>query len=156
MILETFGVLATAQDLTGSDEISENVILTAAIDYTQLTDLWWVVDCETAAATEGTIKFALVIATAAGLGTAIEICSVLIAAIADVRVATAGRRIIGVDLGNTMVDMLTTAGSTYPYIGMKNTLAGSTTVSINASLSPGKPPTMPNQQVIRSNVGVVS
>lgn len=154
MILEEFGVLATAQDLTGSDEISENVILMAAIDYTAITDLWWVVDCETAAATAGTIKFELVIATAAALGTAIQICCVDIAAITDVRVATAGRRIAAFNVGNMMVDMLTTAGSDYPYCGMKNTLQGTTTVSINASLSTGKPPTMPNQQVTRSNVGV--
>ena len=154
MILESFGVLAAAQDLTDADDISDNVILMAAIDYTAITDLWWVIDCETAAATTGTIKLELVIATAAALGTAIQICCVDIAAITDIRVATAGRRIASFNVGNMVVDMLTTAGSDYPYLGMKTTLSTSTTVSINASLSTAKPPTMPNQQVIRSNVGV--
>lgn len=154
MILDALGVLATAQDLTDADEISENVILVAAIDYTQLVDVWWTVDCETAAATAGTIKFELVIATAAGLGTAIQVCCVDIAAITDVRVATAGRHIAALNVGNQMVNMLTTAGSDYPYVGMKNTLSTATTISINAALSPSKPPTEFNQQVIRSNVAV--
>lgn len=153
MILEAFGVLAAGLDLTDADEISD-VVLTAAIDYTQLTDLWWVVDCEIAAATAGTIKFELVIATAANLNTAIQVCCVDIAAITDVRVATAGKRIASFNIGNMLVDMLTTAGSDYPYVGMKNTLSTSTTISINASLSTAKPPTMPDQQVVQSNVSV--
>jgi len=156
MILEEFGVLMDSQDLTDADDISDNVILMAAIDYTALTDLWWVVDTEVAAATAGTIKLELVIATAADLSTAIQICCVEIAAITDVRVATAGRHIAAFNIGNQIVNMLTTTGSSYPYVGMKTDLSTSVTISVNASLSPSKPRTEDNQQVVRSNVGVPS
>jgi len=156
MILESFGVLSEAQDITEADEISENVILMAAIDYTAITDLWWVVDTNVAAVTTGTLKFELVIATAAALGTAIQICCVDLADVTDVRSATAGRHIAAFNVGNQVVNMLTTAGSDYPYLGQKNTLGAGVTISINAALSTGKPPTEFNQQVIRSNVTVPS
>jgi len=148
------GILAKAQAITDADEISENVILAAAIDWAGLTDLWWVVDTAVAAATAGTLKFELVLATGANLATAIQVCCVEIAAITDLRVATAGNRIAGFNVGKQMKDLIGASGSDYPYIGMKNTLSTSTTISINAALSPTEPPTISHAQAVVSNVGV--
>jgi hypothetical protein len=83
MILAQKGKLSVAQAITDADEISENVIQYDAVDYAAISDLWWVVDTNVAAATAGTLKFALVMATAANLATSVEVCSVLIAAITD-------------------------------------------------------------------------
>jgi hypothetical protein len=51
-------------------------------------------------------------------------------------------------------EMLETDGSSYAFIGMKNTLSASTTITINASLSPTEPQTLHHKQVITSPVGV--
>ena len=83
MIIPFLGKLSVAQAITDADEISENVIQVAAVDYAALTDAWWVVDTNVVAATAGTLKFALVLATAANLATSVEVCSVNIAAITD-------------------------------------------------------------------------
>lgn len=154
MILAQKGKLSVAQAITDADEISENVIQYDAVDYAAITDLWWVVDTNVVAATAGTLKFALVMATAAGLGTAVEVCSVLIAAITDKRVATVGRHIVAINIGKMLKEMLETAGSDYAFIGMKNTLSASTTITINASLSPTEPPTLHHKMTTVSPVGV--
>lgn len=154
MILAQKGKLSVAQAITDADEISENVIQYDAKDYAAMTDLWWVVETNVKAATAGTLKFALVMATAAGLGTAVEVCSVLIAAITDKRVATAGRRIVAINIGKMLKEMLETDGSDYAFIGMKNTLSVATTITINAALSPTEPPTLHHKMVVTSPVGV--
>ena len=156
MILAALGKLSVAQDITGADEISENVIEIAALDYIGFSDLWWVVDTETVAATAGTLKFELVLAQEAALTNTVQVCCVDIAAITDLRVATIGRHIVALNVGKMMVNMLDTDGSDYEFIGMHNTLAGSTTISINAVLSPTEPPTEPHRMVVTSNVGVPS
>lgn len=154
MILAQKGKLCVAQAITDANEISEHVIQYDAVDYAAITDLWWVVDTNVIAATAGTLKFALVMATAAGLGTAVEVCSVLIAAITDKRVATVGRHIIAINVGKMLKEMLETDGSSYAFIGMKNTLSASTTITINAALSPTEPPTLHHKMTIVSPVGV--
>jgi len=154
MILEDFGVLSTAQDLTAGSTDSENVILMPAIDYTALTDAWWVVDCETVATGDGsdTFDFILYLSQESTLDTNIEVVSVGFTGYADVRIATAGRHIAAFNIGKQLMQMLGTSGSDYPYLGMISTISAGSTVSINASISPSEPPTEDNIQVIRSNV----
>jgi hypothetical protein len=154
MIHDRLGVLSKAQAITDADEISENVVKGTAADFAAMTDVWWVVDTAVAAATAGTLKFALVLATAAGLGTSIEICSVLVAAITEARVATAGKRIIAINVGKTIKDIIGSSGDTYYFLGMKNTLSASTTISINAALSNSEPRSGDATQVVDSNVGI--
>jgi hypothetical protein len=154
MILAQKGKLSVAQAITDADEISENVIQYAAEDYAAMTDLWWVVDTNIVAATVGTLKFALVMATAAGLGSSVEVCSVLIAAITDKRVAMAGRHIVAINVGKMLKEMLEEDGSDYAFIGMKNDLGTGVTITINASLSPTEPPTIHHRMTIVSPVGV--
>ena len=154
MILATLGKLAVAQALTDADEISANVISMPAADWAGITDLWWVVDTNVAAATAGTLKFALVVSTAAELTTSQEICSTYVAAITESRVATAGRHIISVNIGEMLKEMMETAGDTYYFVGMKNTLSTSTTITIDAVLSPTKPHTLHHAMVTDSPVGV--
>ena len=147
MIIPFLGKLSVAQAITGSDENSENQIQVAAIDYANLTDVWWVVDTVVVAATAGTLKFALVLATSNTLGTSVEVCSVLIAAITDKRVATIGRHIVSLNVGKMLKDMLDTDGSTYPFIGQKNELAGTTTITIDSVLSTSEAATEYHRQV---------
>lgn len=154
MILAFLGKLAVAQAITDADEISENVIEIPAADYINITDVWWVVDTVVAAATAGTLDFSLVLATSAGLGTSIEICAVNIAAITDKRVVTEGRHIVALNVGKMLKEVLETDGSSYPFIGMKNTLSTSTTITIDASLSPSEPHTLHHKMVTVSNVTV--
>lgn len=151
MIIASLGKLSVAQDLTSADEISENVIQLPATDYAAITDVWWVVDTETVAATTSTFKFELVLATAAALGTAIQVACVDIAAITDKRVATVGRHIVAMNVGKMLKAMLDTDGSSYPFIGMKNTISAGT-ISINASLSPTEPQSETHRMTTVSNV----
>lgn len=154
MILDQKGKLSVAQAITDADEISENVIQYAAVDYAAITDLWWVVDTNVAAATAGTLDFALVMATAANLATSQEVCSVAVAAITELRVATAGRNIVAINVGKMLKQMMETDGSDYIFIGMKNTLSTSTTITIDAVLSPTEPQTLHHKMVVVSNVTV--
>lgn len=154
MILDKKGRLCVAQALTDADAISDNVIKMTAADFAALTDLWWVVDTVVAAATAGTIKLSLVASTAANLATSLEICCVNIAAITEQRVATAGKRIIAVNIGKTIKDILGTLGDTYIYLGMKTDLSAATTITIDASLSTDEPRTDDHEQVVTSPVGV--
>ena len=106
MILASLGKLSIAQDITGSDEDSTNVIQLATVDWGAFTDLWWVVMTTTVAATAGTLKFELVLATAANLTTAVQVCCVDIAAITDKRTATIGRFIAAMNIGKQLKQML--------------------------------------------------
>ena len=152
MIIATLGKLCTAQALTDADEISENVIQLPATDYAALTDVWWTIQTNVAAATSGTLKFELVLATAAGLGTAVQVACVDIAAITDKRVATAGRFIAKFNVGKQLKEMLETDGSSYPFIGEKHTLSTSVTITINSALSPTEPHTLHHRMTTESNV----
>ena len=161
MILASKGKLSVAQVLTGT-EISENVIQFAAIDYAAMTDLWWVVDTVIVATTEGAITFRLVMAQAADLVTQtdanyaayVNVASIEILVIADKRVATVGRHIASMNIGKQLKEMLEEDGSVFPYVGMSTTLAGSTTLGINASLSPTEPQTLHHKMVTVSPVGI--
>ncbi len=152
MILASLGKLSVAQDITGSDEDSTNVIQIAAVDWGAMTDLWWVVQTTTIAATAGVMKFELVLSQETTLDTNVQVCCVDIAVITDLRVATVGRYIAMLNVGKTMAMMLEADLSDYVYIGQLNTLAGSTTISINSNLSFTEPPTLKHRQIVDSNI----
>jgi hypothetical protein len=154
MIIPSLGKLCVAQAITDADEISENVIQLPATDYAHITDVWWVVDTNVAAATAGTLKFELVLAQEAALTNVVQVACVEIAAITDLRVATAGRHIVAMNVGKMLKDMLDTDGSDYPFIGMKNTLSTSVTITINAVLSPTEPQTEMHRMGTVSNVTI--
>jgi len=155
MILPQKGKLSVAQAITDADPISENVIQLAAVDYRGPTDLWWVVDTNVIAATAGTLKFALVMDTSAALTAApLEICSVLIAAITDLRVATAGRHIVALNVGKMIQEMIETSGSDYVFVGMVYTLSAAVTITCNAVLSTTEPHTIHHKMVNVSNSAV--
>jgi hypothetical protein len=158
MILPFLGILSTAQDLTSGSTDSENVIQLPATDYIGITDVWWVVDCETVATGDGsdTFDFILYLSQEATLDTNIEVCSVGFTGYADIRIATAGRHIAALNVGKMLKDMLDTSGSDYPFIGMISTISAGSTVSINAALSNSEPQTEYHSQVNVSNVGTPS
>ena len=157
MIIATLGKLMAAQAITDADEISENVIQLPATDYAALTDVWWVVQTNVIAATAGTLDFTLVMADQVGLdGTNLKVCAINIAAITDLRVATAGRFIAAFNVGKVLKQMLETDGSSYPFIGQTNVLSTATTISINSVLSPTEPHTIHHKMATVSNVTVPS
>lgn len=153
MILASLGKLSVAQSLTDADEISENVIEIAAVDFSAMTDLWWVVQTNVVAAAGTTYKFELVLDTTAGLsGTQRQVCCVEIAAITDKRVATVGRFIAAFNLGKQMMQFLEEDGSDYQFIGMENTINTSGTITIDAWLSFTEPHTLQHRMQVVSNI----
>ena len=156
MILTKLGKLSKAQDLSSETAISTNVILVTALDWGQLTDLWWVVDTETIATgdTSDVYSFQLVLSAAAALTNAIQILSRSVTSYLAWSLAVAGRRIVCANVGKMLNDILGTGLSDYPYLGMSSTITATSTLSINAALSPYEPRTIPHGQAVVSNVGV--
>ena len=160
MILDAMGILdANGAKLTGATTISQNVIKLPEVDFSGITDIW--LDIQTAViATAGdgsdTFQFQLVADTQVALdGTSVEIISHTVTGYADVRLATAGRRIFCVNLGETLMDPFFDT-ATYRYLGLNSILSATTNISINASLSTVKPQSdvLYNRQVTRSPVGL--
>uniref|UniRef100_A0A6M3KLU9 Uncharacterized protein n=1 Tax=viral metagenome TaxID=1070528 RepID=A0A6M3KLU9_9ZZZZ len=155
MILEELGVLSTAQDLTAGATDSENVIDLEVIPNVGYGDIWWSVICETAnsGGTTDTYVFDLVVSSTESLDTLVRsVCRVAITGSADPRIAAVERNIACMEVGQQISEA---ADATYRYLGMISTLAdvnGTAAVSINAAMSPSKPRTKDNVQVIRSNV----
>ena len=154
MILDQKGKLSVAQALTAGSTDSTNVIQMVAADYAGLTDLWLTVDTNVAAGGSGTIKIALVISTEAALTTTVEVCSVLCAAVTDLRVATAGRHIIAANIGKMLKEIMETTGDTYYFVGLIYTLGSSATLTADAVLSPSEPQTIHHKMVTESNVAL--
>jgi hypothetical protein len=159
MILDAFGVLDTAgAKLTNATTISENVIKLPEVDFSGITDIWLVIDTAVIATGDGsdTFKFQLVADTQVALdGTSVEIVSHTITGKADVRLATAGRRIFCVNLGEVLMDPFFDP-ETYMYLGLNSIISDGATISINAALSTVKPQSdvLYNRQVTRSPVGL--
>jgi len=151
MILASLGKLAVKQALTSSNQDSTNVIQIAAVDWAAMTDLWWVVQTTTVAATTSTFKFALVLSKEATLDTNIEVMSVLIAAITDLRVATVGRFIAAFNVGKMLKQILETDVSDYAYIGGLRTVSAGT-ISVNEFLSFAEPHTIDHRMTVDSNI----
>ena len=156
MILTKLGVLSKAQDIDSTTAISSNVILVSAIDWGQLTDLWWTVDTETIATGDGSdvYSFQLVLSAAAALTAAIQVASRAVTGYTAWSLAVAGRRIICLNIGKMLNEILGTGLSDYPYLGMSTTVTSTGTLGINAALSPYEPRTTPHAQAVVSNVGV--
>jgi hypothetical protein len=156
MILTKLGVLSKAQDLSSETAISSNVILQEALDWGSITDVWWVVDTETIATGDGsdTYAFQLVLSAAAALTNAVQIASRTVTGYQAWSLAVAGRRILALNVGKMINEILGTGLSDYPYLGMSSTISATSTLSINAALSPYEPITIPHAQAVDSNVGV--
>ena len=154
MILATLGKLSVAQAITDTDPVSDNIIQIPASDYIAMADAWWVVTTIVVAATAGTIKIELRMATSAALTSYVQVACVDIAAITDKRVATINRHVVNLNLGKTLVQMLDDDGSTYPFIGIKYTLSASTTITVDAAISPTEPWSEYHKMVTESPVGV--
>jgi len=158
MILTELGKISTAQDCTTNTTTdSEDVIRIPALDWGAITDVWWVVDTETLAVGDAndTYQFQLVLAqTETPLATLVEVLSRTITGYASWSIAAAGRRILSVNVGKMLNEILGTGLSDYIYLGMRTILSDGATVSINAALSPYEPRTIPHSQAVVSNVGV--
>jgi hypothetical protein len=156
MLIASLGKLSVAQDLTAGATDSQNVIQMPAVDYANITDAWWVIDTETIAAGDAadTFKFELVLSQESTLDTNKQVCAVEITGIADLRLATAGRHIVSLNVGKMLKEMLDTDGSDYPFIGLISTISAGSTVSINASLSPTEPQSETHRQITESNVDI--
>ena len=90
MILEEFGVLSTAQDLTSDTTTdSENVVLLPAIKDVGFGDLWLSVETETIATGDGsdTFQFQLVLSEESTLDTNIQVVSRTITGFASEEIA---------------------------------------------------------------------
>jgi len=154
-ILEALGKLAAAADYTtGQDQgagLADVIDLAAIANNGLPLEAWLDIDCETEAVGAGAIAIDLVIADNAALTTnPIKLLSVPIAAITDARVATAGAKVIActVPYAATFLN-----DATKRYLGVMVSVAG-TSLSLNIAISPSKPRTPDNVQVVRSNVGL--
>jgi hypothetical protein len=155
MILEAFGVLSTAQDLTsGSTTDSENVIKLSAIKDVGFGDLWLSVETETIATGDSsdTYQFQLVLSEESTLDTNIQILSRTITDFESEEIANTNRAILSVNVGQMIGELKEAV--TDLYLGLISTISAGATISINAALSPSQPRTKDNTQVIRSNVGL--
>ena len=155
MILEQLGILSTAQALTAGAVDSENVIDMGAVANVGLNEVW--LSIETVVAETGgdtdTYIIDVVISNEATLDTNIKILTISMVG-TDPRLKTVGRSIMNCEIGHLIGEML---DGTKRYFGLISTLAdvgGTAAVTINASMSPSKPATKLNTQVIRSNVTV--
>jgi len=155
MILEQLGVLSTAQALLTGAVDSENVIDLGAVANVGLNEAWLSIQTsviETGADTD-TYKVDVVISNETTLDTNIKLLTIDMVG-TDPRLKTINREWAGFDIGPLIGDMI---DGTKRYLGLIFTLAnvgGTAAVTINAALSPSKPGTKFNTQVIRSNVGV--
>ena len=152
-ILEALGVLSTAQDLLAGATDSENVILLPAIDNLNWGEVWLDIECETidSGGAADTYVFDLVLATESTLDTYRSICQISMVN-GDPRIAAVNRKIACFEISKMIGDL---TGTTYIYLGLISTLAdvgGTAGVSINAAISPSKPRTKDDVQVVRSNV----
>jgi len=155
MILEEFGVLSTAQLMVASTATdSENVIQLSAIADVGFGDLYFTVETATIATGDGadTYQFQLVLSEESTLDTNIQVVSRTVTGYASEDLANIGRSIISVNVGQ-MIGELKEA-ITDLYLGMICTLSAGAVITVNAALSPSKPRTKDNTQVIRSNVGL--
>lgn len=167
MLLEELGVLSTAQDLTDGATDSENSIQLPqdssgdGIPNLGYGEIWLSIITETkiggSAGTSSTYTFDLVVATEKELTTTRSVCRIVIVnTAADPRIAAAEGIIAAMEVG---MQIDAAMDSDYAFLGLISTLAdgnGTATISINAALSPSKPRTKDNVQVVRSNVGVPS
>lgn len=153
MIIPKVGKLAAPQDLTPTTQDSTNVMLLSSIDFAAPSGVWVVIDTETIATGDGSdvFDFSLVVSQEETLDTNLEVCAVRITGYADARLATAGNRILAVNLGEMLTQL---ADEDYDYLGMILGVTAGATLSVNIAISTTHPRTIPHQQTVISNVGV--
>lgn len=158
MILQDLGSISTAQDLTAGSTDSENVILMAAIDWTALTNVYWVVQTETVATGDGsdTYQFQLLCSQESTLDTNRQILSITVTGYTTYPLAGTDRNIVNINLLDQIHAVMGTDLSDYPYLGMISTISDGATISINAAVSPTPGQSNFNTQTLRSNVTVPS
>ena len=154
-ILEALGKLAEAADYTvGTDQgagLADVIDLGAIANNGLPLEAWVDIDCETEAVGAGAISLDVILADNAALDSnPLSVMRIVIAAITDPRVATAGAKVCACTL-----PFFSTFGNdaTKKFLGVSVTIAG-TSVSFNIAISPSKPRTPDNVQVVRSNVGL--
>jgi hypothetical protein len=155
MILEEFGVLSDQQLMvTNAATDSTNVIQLSAIKDVGFGDLWLTIETAAIATGDGsdTYQFQLVLSEEAALTTNIQVVSRTITGFASEELANIGRAILAVNVGQ-MIGELKEA-ITDLYLGVICTLSDGAVITVNTALSPSKPRTKDNTQVIRSNVGL--
>ena len=160
MILETLGRLADQQGLSANEDVvSDSVIDIGASglsDPNNMGNVWLVITCDVAAGgSDGTITFDLLVSANVDMAssTPVSVLQIVIPDILDHRVATAGAYIFRGTLPFEVWSIANAEGSTFTYLGLYITQAAASTLTFSAAVSPSKPPTDFNTQVIRSNVG---
>ena len=156
MIIPYLGKLSVAQALTAGSTDSTNVMEIPSDDYNNITDAWLAIDTVVAAGGAGAITIDLVVAKDDALANIVKVVTITIAAVTDLRVATAGRHITAINIGKVLKDMLDTDGSDYEFIGIIYTLGGSATLTASAVLSNSEPPTESHRMVTVSPVSTPS
>lgn len=161
MILEQLGVLDVAHSLgANADEVSQNVIDIGASglsDLNNMGNVW--IDIETVVAaggSDGTITFDLLVSANVDMtsSTPVSVLKVVVPDIGDHRVASVGAKILRCTLPFEVWSIANAEGDTYTYLGLYVTQSAASTITYNAAISPSKPSTDFDTQVIRSNVGV--
>jgi hypothetical protein len=153
MIIPKAGRLAAPQDLVPTTQDSTDTILLSSIDYAAPSDVWLVIDTETIATGDANdvFDFSLVVSQEEALTTNLEVLALRITGIADARLATAGNRILGVNLGKMLTQL---ADSDYDYVGLILGVTAGATLSVNIAISTTEPRTISHSQSVVSNVGV--
>ena len=156
------GELSTAQALTAGNTVSENVIDLGALGVNGfgpgVNNIW--LDIETVVADSGgaadTYNISVILDdTEAGTSPVYYVFTIPMVN-GDPRIDTAGKKIWAGMLPDQIWQL---AKEGYRYMALYCVLAdvgGTAGVTINAQVSPSKPDTQKNTQVIRSNVGVPS
>jgi len=153
MILPKLGKLSVAQALTPTTQDSTNVILMSAIPFAAWADVWLTIDTNVIATGDGSdvFDFSLVVSQEDTLDTNLEVVAQRITGIADSRLATAGNRIMEVNLGSMLTRLM---DADYDYLGLVLGVTGGATLSIDAVIQSSRPQTIPRKQPVVSNVGV--
>jgi len=161
MILDTWGKLSEAQTLAAATpEASTNQINIGALGIDgpgPAVDVWLDIETAVVVSGNGALTIDLRLATSEALTTYVNILSVVIVTgspQADKRLTPVGAKILRCTLPYEAITLARLMGATYKYLGIMYTPTSTLAMSINASISPTKPRTDDNVQVITSNVGV--
>lgn len=151
-ILASLGKLSESQGVASATaEDSTNVINIGTVEDV-MDDAWLDIETSVAAGGSGALTIDLVVALEATLDNIVKVLSIVIAAQTDKRILTAGAHVIGCSLPREVRELAAALG--YDYLGLIYTPTSTLTASFNAAISPSKPRTKDNTQVVVSNVGV--
>lgn len=167
MILEDLGVLSEAQALTanGTDQSTNIIDLTAAGANSFGPGSQLYLDIEAVIKATGdssdTLQIDLIMADSTDLDNGTEgtnfytIRRIHITNIADPRIAAIGRKICSGAISDQIYQLSRSSiFASACYLGLQYTLSAGAALTVNAAISPSKPKTEDNVQVVRSNVSV--